>query len=53
MNEITITLNGQTYLIPSNKYGELVSWLTANTVQQQNVLTSEQAKDSRKLILES
>lgn len=48
---MTITLNGQTYIIPSNKYGELIGWLNTNAVSTKNVLTSEQIQDPRQQLL--
>lgn len=51
MNEIVVNVNGQTFIIPAEKHGELISWLNLN--KDQSVLKSEAVSDPRQLILEN
>lgn len=51
MNEISVTINGQTFIVPSNKYGELMSWLNMNCIKPGNILTSEQIQNPNQQLL--
>lgn len=58
MNNITVYVNGEQWVIPSSKTPEFINWLRQNahstTNQQPSVLSNSMQNDpNKKLILES
>jgi len=57
MNDITIYIDGQQWVVPSTKKPELINWLRTNahstTNQQPKIISNSMQSDHRQLILEN
>lgn len=54
MNDVTVNINGNIWVVPSNKSMELIAWLNSNayTTNKPQTTTQENVSDPRTLILE-